>query len=89
MLSMSGLPGAITSQPTLNNYNNYTYLKGIFIVMAKAETLVYTEKEMAAIEILRANRGVHLTYKELGIPTAVLTSLISKCLESLEIIDNQ
>jgi len=57
--------------------------------MAKAETLVYTEKEMAAIEILRANRGVHLTYKELGIPTAVLTSLISKANDDRPLVSGE
>lgn len=40
--------------------------------------LVYTENELAAIEILKANRGTHLSAKELGIATAVLTSLGKK-----------
>ena len=46
--------------------------------MAKATELTYTENEMAAIEVLRANRGEHLSAKDLGIATAVLTSLIKK-----------
>ena len=33
--------------------------------MAKATELTYTENEMAAIEVLRANRGEHLSAKEL------------------------
>ena len=46
--------------------------------MAKAEFITYTEKELAAIEILKANRGQKLTYKELGISTAILTTLGNK-----------
>lgn len=46
--------------------------------MAKAEFITYTEKELAAIEILRAHRGQKLTYKELGISTAILTTLGNK-----------
>ncbi len=46
--------------------------------MAKAEFITYTEKELAAIEILKAHEGEKLTAKELGISTAVLTSLINK-----------
>lgn len=46
--------------------------------MAKATELVYTEKELAAIEILRGNRGVHMSAAELGISTAILTSLGTK-----------
>lgn len=46
--------------------------------MPKATELVYTEKELAAIDVLNANRGSHLTADELGIETAVLTSLIKK-----------
>ena len=49
--------------------------------MAKAEFISYTEKELAAIEILRANAGQKLTYKELGIPTAILTTLGSKSVD--------
>lgn len=46
--------------------------------MAKATELVYTEKELAAIEVLRKNKGTPLSAKELNIPTAILTSLMSK-----------
>lgn len=46
--------------------------------MAKAEFITYTDGELAAIEILKANRGQHLSAKELGISTAVLTSLGKK-----------
>lgn len=46
--------------------------------MAKATELVYTEKELAAIEVLKANRGEKLSAKDLGIATGTLTSLISK-----------
>ena len=44
----------------------------------KATVLTYTEKEVEAIATLNANRGVHLSAKELGIPTAILTSLMKK-----------
>lgn len=46
--------------------------------MAKATELVYTEKELSAIEVLRANKGEKLSAKDLGIATGTLTSLISK-----------
>lgn len=46
--------------------------------MAIKTELNYTEKELAAIEQLKANRGVHLTAKELGIAVGTLTSLFSK-----------
>lgn len=46
--------------------------------MAKATELSYTDNELAAIEILKANRGEHLSAKQLGIAPAVLTSLITK-----------
>lgn len=47
--------------------------------VSKAATEVsYTEKEMAAIEVLLANKGEHLSAAELGIPTITLTSLIRK-----------
>jgi hypothetical protein len=46
--------------------------------MAKAEFVSYTDKELAAIEVLRANRGEHLSAADLGIANAVLTSLIKK-----------
>ena len=41
----------------------------------KATVITYTEKEVEAIATLKANKGVHLSAKELGIPTAILTSL--------------
>ena len=44
----------------------------------KATVVTYTDKELAAIEVLTANRGVHLSAKELGLPTATLGSLIKK-----------
>ena len=44
----------------------------------KAEVINYTENEVAAIKILTANKGQHLSAKELGISTAVLSSLIKK-----------
>ena len=44
----------------------------------KATVITYTEKELEAISTLNANRGVHLSAKELGIPTAILTSLMKK-----------
>ena len=44
----------------------------------KATVITYTEKEVEAISTLNANRGVHLSAKELGIPTAILTSLMKK-----------
>ena len=46
--------------------------------MAAATELTYTEKEVQAIEILKANRGTKLSAKELGIPTAILYSLVRK-----------
>lgn len=46
--------------------------------MAKAEVLVYTEKELEAIEILKNNAGSALTAEQLGISNAVLTSLRKK-----------
>ena len=46
---------------------------------SKAATEIsYTEKEMAAIEILLANKGNKLSAKDLGIPTVTLTSLRNK-----------
>lgn len=44
----------------------------------KATVISYTEKELEAIATLKANKGVHLSAKELGIPTAILTSLMRK-----------
>ena len=46
--------------------------------MAKATELTYTDNERNAIAVLEANRGEHLSAKELGIPTAILTSLMRK-----------
>lgn len=46
--------------------------------MAKATELTYTEKELAAIEILKANRGAHLSLKELGIAPGTMTSIMNK-----------
>ena len=59
---------------------NALLLERKYINMAsKAATeIVYTENELKAIEILKANRGEKLSAKELGIATAVLSSLIKK-----------
>lgn len=46
--------------------------------MAKLEVLIYTEKELAAIEALKANKGDAKTAKELGVSTAILESLVKK-----------
>ena len=46
--------------------------------MAAATEVIYTEKEVQAIEILKANRGTKLSAKELGIPTVILSSLVRK-----------
>ena len=37
----------------------------------KATVITYTEKEVEAIATLKAKKGVHLSAKELGIPTAI------------------
>ena len=55
--------------------------------MAKAEKLHYTDKELEAIATLTKNRGVKMSAKELGIPTAILTSLIKKANDERE-VDN-
>ena len=47
-------------------------------VSKKAEFLTYSDAEVAAIAVLEANRGVHLSAKELGISNIVLTNLIKK-----------
>ena len=47
-------------------------------VSKRATELVYTESELSAIAVLKANRGVHLSAKELGISNIVLTNLIKK-----------
>ena len=44
----------------------------------KATVITYTDNEVAAISTLVANRGQHLSAKELGISTAILTSLMKK-----------
>lgn len=51
--------------------------------MAKgpATELVYTENEVAALEILRANAGTPLSASALGITPAVLTSLGKKAVK--------
>ena len=46
--------------------------------MAKATELVYSSKEIEAINTLKANAGSHLTADELGIQTITLTHLIQK-----------
>ncbi len=47
--------------------------------MANKQTVLsYTEKELAAIEALKANRGEHLTLKELGIAAGTMTSIRTK-----------
>lgn len=46
--------------------------------MAKAEVITYTANELAAIDALVANRGNHLSAKELGISNVILSSLIKK-----------
>jgi ribosomal protein L31E len=47
----------------------------------RATELTYTEKEQSAITTLRANAGKHLSAKELGIPTAILVSLMKKAVK--------
>ena len=46
--------------------------------MPKATELVYTENELAAIEVLKANRGTALSAAQLGVKPAVLTSISRK-----------
>lgn len=53
----------------------------------KATVITYTDKELSAIETLKANRGVHLSAKELGIPTAILTSLQNKAKDERPMAD--
>lgn len=55
--------------------------------MAKVEVLTYTENELKAIEILKANAGEKLSAKELGIATAVLTSLQKKAVDPRPMAD--
>ena len=55
--------------------------------MAKAEFITYTEKEVAAIEVLMANRGKHLSAKELGISNVILSSLIKKSADERPMAD--
>lgn len=47
----------------------------------KAEFITYTDKELAAIEILRANAGQHLSAADLGIAVGTLTSLYKKSID--------
>lgn len=55
---------------------------------SKAATVItYTENELSAIEVLKANRGQHLSAKDLGIATAVLTSLIKKGNDERPMVD--
>lgn len=56
-------------------------------VSKRATELVYTESELSAIAVLKANRGVHLSAKELGIPTIVLTSLMKKAADERPMAD--
>lgn len=56
--------------------------------MAKLEVLIYTEKEIAAIEALKANKGESKTAKELGVSTAVLESLVKKYNDPRPMADN-
>lgn len=53
----------------------------------KATVITYTEKEVEAIATLKANAGVHLSAKELGIPTAILTSLMRKAADERPMAD--
>jgi len=53
-------------------------MKGHNEFMAKATELKYTENELAAIEVLKANRGTPLSAADLGIKPAVLTSISRK-----------
>lgn len=46
--------------------------------MPKATELVYTENELAAIDVLRANRGTPMSAAQLGVKPAVLTSISKK-----------
>lgn len=46
--------------------------------MSKALEINYTEKELAAIEVLKANRGQKLKAADLGIATGTLTSIFNK-----------
>ena len=57
--------------------------------MAKAEVIKYTDKDLAAIEALKANRGVKLSAKELGFANGTLTSLINKSLDERPFIEGQ
>ena len=43
-----------------------------------ATTLSYTEKELAAIEALKAANGEPKTAAELGVPSAILTTIRTK-----------
>ena len=56
-------------------------------VSKRATEINYTEKELAAIEVLVANRGTKLSAKELGIPTAILTSLGTKAKDERPMVE--
>lgn len=53
-------------------------MKGEQNIMAKVTEITYTENELKAIEVLKANRGEKLSAAQLGIATATLGSLIKK-----------
>lgn len=55
--------------------------------MAKAEFITYTEGELAAIEVLKANAGTPLSAKDLGVSTAILTSLMKKAVDERPMAD--
>lgn len=62
--------------PHLKNNNERKFKN---MPVSKAATVIeYKEKELEAIEALKAHRGVKMSAKELGIATATLTSLIKK-----------
>lgn len=44
----------------------------------KQTVLSYTEKEIDAINVLKSNKGAHLTLRELGIAAGTMTSLRRK-----------
>ena len=57
--------------------------------MAKAEVLKYTDKDLACIEALKANKGVKLSAKELGFANGTLTSLIVKAGDPRPMVEGQ
>lgn len=56
-------------------------------VSKKAEFVNYTEKELEAIEVLKANRGTKLSAKDLGIQTVILSGLIRKAADERPMAD--